>query len=190
MMASMWTTEHARGLASEHLAGLGSRWQHVQAVGALAERLRDQADVADLIVSAAWLHDIGYAEGLARTGFHSIDGANYLQDLGAPTELVALVAHHTGALYEAEERGLGAELARLPIPDAANLDVLTFVDLCTGPDGSPMLPQDRLAEIFGRYGPDHPVNRAVTRSRAVLLASAERARGRLGLPDEWPVRAA
>ena len=35
---------------------------------------------ADLIEAAAWLHDIGYALGLATTGLHQLDGARYLRD--------------------------------------------------------------------------------------------------------------
>ena len=48
---------------------------------------------------------------------------------------MGLVAHHTGARYEAEERGLAAERA-LPEPSASNLDLMTFVDLSVGPDGT------------------------------------------------------
>jgi HD superfamily phosphodiesterase len=41
---------------------LPRRWGHVQAVAAKAESLRPAAgDEADLLVMAAWLHDIGYA---------------------------------------------------------------------------------------------------------------------------------
>jgi len=184
-----WTSEHARGLATEHLSGLGMRWRHVAAVGEVAESLRASAGVADLVVAAAWLHDLGYGR-VARTGFHPLDGATYLQEAGAPAALVGLVAHHTGAAFEAEERGLADELAVLPHPDPAELDVLTFIDLCTAPDGTPILPEARITEIGGRYDSDHPVHRAVVRSRSSLLASADRARSRLGLPDEWPVRTA
>jgi hypothetical protein len=34
----------------------------------------------DLLEAAAWLHDIGYAPGLAVTGLHALDGARYLRD--------------------------------------------------------------------------------------------------------------
>ena len=38
-----------------------------------------------------------------------------------------------------------------------------------------------------RYRKDTPVSRAVTRATPELLKSAESARARLGLPDEWPL---
>lgn len=38
----------------------------------------------DLLVAAAWLHDIGYAPELRDTGFHPLDGARHLEALGAP----------------------------------------------------------------------------------------------------------
>jgi hypothetical protein len=53
----------------------------------------------------AYLHDIGYAPRLVRTGFHPLDGAEWLASMGE-IRLANLVAHHTGALHEAGERGL------------------------------------------------------------------------------------
>jgi HD superfamily phosphodiesterase len=56
---------------------------------------------------AAWLHDIGYAPGLAVTGLHALDGARYLRDAQhADAMLCRLVAHHSWAIIEARERGL------------------------------------------------------------------------------------
>lgn len=103
--------------------------------------------------------------------------------------MVALVAHHTGARFEAEERGLADELETLPSPPREDLDALTLIDLVVGPTGELTTPGHRIEEILTRYGPSDPVHRAVTRSRPSLLASAARARGRLGLSDEWPLRA-
>jgi HD superfamily phosphodiesterase len=87
---------------------LPRRWAHVQGV---AVRARSLAPVlgadADLLEAAAWLHDIGYAPGLAVTGLHALDGGRYLRDARhADAMLCRLVAHHSGAIVEAEERGL------------------------------------------------------------------------------------
>lgn len=182
----MWTPEHARKVAGELLSGLGRRWQHVLAVGGLAEALARDGAVGDDVVMAAWLHDLGYAEELQLTGFHPLDGARHLADEGAPREVVALVAHHTGAAYEAHERGLAAELNLMPSADPDALDVLTLLDLVTSPDGRRIDPADRVAEILARYPEASPVFRAVERSSLSLMAAAERARARLGLPDDWP----
>ncbi len=172
-------------LASEYLSGLGRRWDHVQAVGRLAEELAAADMVSSDVVAAAWLHDLGYAEELSTTGFHPLDGATFLMNERVPAEIVALVAHHTGADFEAGERGLSEHLAELPAPEPDELDVLTLLDLVTAPDGTPTDPETRVAEILSRYPTFSPVHRAVARSQHALLASAQRARDRLGLSDEW-----
>lgn len=186
----MWTVEDSAALAREYVAELGDRWAHLSAVGRLAERLAGASDFVPVdVVSAAWLHDIGYAPSLANSGFHPLDGAWYLQDVGAPATVFTLVAHNMGAGFEADERGLLAEWRELPYPDARGLDVLNVVDLATGPSGQPMLDLDRVADMLDRYDEDHPVHRAVTRSRDELLESSARAKALLGLPEDWPVSA-
>ena len=65
-----WGEQLARALLQEPLP---RRWAHVQGVAA---RARGRAPVlgtdADLLQAAAWLHDIGYAPGLATTGLHRL----------------------------------------------------------------------------------------------------------------------
>lgn len=183
----MWRESTAEALAREWISGSGRRWAHLSAVGRLAEETRTwRKGLPSSVVAAAWVHDIGYAPALRDTGMHAIDGARALLRFGAPVDVVALVAHHTGALYEAEERGLSDQLGDLPVPEATDLDALTLLDLMVGPAGGFTSPEDRIAEILGRYGADDPVHRAVTRSAPELLASAVRARTRMRLSDEWP----
>ena len=182
--------QEARELATRHLAELGSRWAHVQAVGRLADSLAASGKVSRDVAMAAWLHDLGYAPALVRTRFHPLDGAVFLQEISAPATVVALVAHHTGAEYEAEQRGLSSALAALPKPDPTELESLLLLDLVIGPDGSPTTPSARLHEVLERYPTDDPVHRAVAASTSTLLAGAERARRRLDLPDEWPLSVA
>src|SRR5665647_2036616 len=176
-----WTTARAHEVAESCLHEMGDRWLHVQAVGRSAEDLMARGfDVSEAVVMAAWLHDVGYAESVAATGFHPVDGANWLEGLGAPPGVVALVAHHSGARFEAEERGLGDELARFPAPDQDQLDVLTFIDMSTIPTGEWVAVNERLSEILVRYPDEHPVHRAVSRSRGYLAESANRAAKGLG----------
>lgn len=182
-----WSVEQSRALAREHLSGMGSRWSHVQGAGLRAQELRDRGLVDDDLVSAAWLHDIGYAPGIVQTGFHPLDGARYLQESGTPAWIVALVAAHTGAEQEAAERGLLEQWSQLPVPDPLELEVLTLIDLVTSPNGEPVLPGDRIAEILTRYAENHEVHHAVKRSGPGLVAVANRAKARLGLPDHWPM---
>lgn len=73
-------TNRAAAIAGQLLPPLGDRWLHVQAV---AERATEAAGTVpepdrDLLIAAAWLHDIGYAPELADTGFHPVDGAWYV----------------------------------------------------------------------------------------------------------------
>lgn len=162
-------------LARRLMSGLGDRWDHTREVAARARSAA--AAVPDeersLLVGAAWLHDIGYSHEAAQTGFHPLDGARYLQSVGAPMDLVGAVAHHSCARYEAEERGLATELKAFTAPSEAVMDALAYADMTTGPTGHAVSVEERLAEILERYSPDDPVHLAITRAR-VDLASAVR----------------
>ncbi|GAA5112779.1 HD domain-containing protein [Haloechinothrix salitolerans] len=172
--------ESAR-VAEHFVAPLGQRWTHVQSVARAAEALSVTVDGADasLLVAAAWLHDIGYAPALAATRFHPLDGARYLRDEGWPERVVNLVAHHSGARFEAAERGLEAELSAFPLEDSPVMDALLMADLTTGPDGSKLRYRERIAEILSRYPADHPVHRAWLKAADPLEASIERVKHRL-----------
>ncbi|MFF3313866.1 HD domain-containing protein, partial [Streptomyces sp. NPDC002952] len=65
---------------------LGNRWLHTQAVAARAQGATAAAAEADrdLLVAAAWLHDIGYVPELHKTAFHPLHGARHLESLDAP----------------------------------------------------------------------------------------------------------
>jgi len=162
----------AQGLARTLLAdALPRRWAHVQGVAARARGLAAAVGAdAGLLEAAAWLHDIGYSPKLTGTGFHPLDGARYLRDVQhARPVLCRLVANHTGALIEAEERGLAGPLAaEFPAADLLLSDALTFCDLTTGPDGQTLSVEERLADIRARYGPGHVVSRAIARSSGQL----------------------
>ena len=135
---------------------------------------------AGLLVSAAWLHDIGYATGLAHTGFHPLDGARYLRSLGAPDRLCRLVANHTGAGVEARARGLGTALTtEFPAEVSAVADALTFADLTTGPTGLPVTVEARLSEILKRYEPGHVVHDSIHQAAPDLIATVRRVEARL-----------
>ena len=62
----------ARRAAGAELAALAARLQHVTAVAELAASapVELSAEERDVLVSAAWLHDIGYGQRLVVTGFH------------------------------------------------------------------------------------------------------------------------
>lgn len=174
----------ARDLAARKLqvAGLENRWAHTQAVAARAEQLSVTVDVDDrpLLVAAAWLHDIGYAPDLRVTGFHPLDGAQFLRDL-MPTRIAALVAHHSGARFEAAERGRGLvdRLDAWPLEDSPVMDALITADLTTGPTGEPMTYAQRVAEICHRYPAEHVVHRTWQRIGADLAVHVDRVAERM-----------
>ena len=164
-----WAEDLARNLLEDTLP---RRWAHVQGVAARARSLAPAfAADAELLEAAAWLHDIGYLPDLAKTGLHGLDGARYLRDVQhANPMLCQLVAHHSCAVIEAEERGLAdvlrREFAPPPQPLAA---ALTFCDMTTSPDGQPMNVDRRLAEIHYRYGSGHLVSRSIRRATPMIL---------------------
>lgn len=171
----------ARLVAESALSG--DRLLHVQRVGTVAGRVAAALDLAPWVVEAAWLHDVGYSPAVVVTGFHPLDGAVWLAERGWRSEVVALVARHSGAITEAEERGLADGLQTLPAPHPRDLDVLNFCDLTSGPTGEPMTVDERVAEILDRYPAEDPVHRAVLRSRTELAACVARVKARLALAD-------
>ena len=164
-----WAQDLARTLLADPLP---RRWSHVQGVAARARSLAPTIgpDVG-LLEAAAWLHDIGYLPGLAVTGLHGLDGARYLRDVQHAEPLLSrLVAHHSCAVIEAEERGLAHVLTREFAPPPRPLaDALTFCDMTTSPDGEHVHVTRRLAEIHDRYGTGHLVSRSIRRATPLIL---------------------
>lgn len=172
---AIWARQVA---AAELREPLPRRWAHSQGVARRAAELAEVlGDDAAMLVSAAVLHDVGYAPRLAVTGFHPLDGARFLRDVHAADErLVRLVANHSFALLEAEERGLRGVLeAEFPLLDDHRLvDALVYCDMTTMPDGERTSANARLVEIKDRYGADSLVGRFIRRALPEVLAAVER----------------
>ncbi|MEO3846333.1 HD domain-containing protein [Streptomyces sp. B8F3] len=182
-MAAMGLTEWAYSLSESLLSDpLPRRWAHSLGV---AKRARSLGPIlgrdAELLEASAVLHDIGYSPTTANTGFHPLDGARFLRDHEQADErIIRLVAHHSCALLEAEERGLRQELEEefdLERPEL--VDALLYCDMTTTPDGTPTTPADRLDEIVRRYGPDTIVGRFIQRAAPEIHAATKRVVTRL-----------
>lgn len=174
-----WAADLARTLLE---VPLPRRWAHVQGVAAQARSLAPiLSDDAILLEAAAWLHDIGYSPELVDTGFHSLDGARYLRDVHhADSRLCGLVAYHSCAIIEAEERGLADQLSReFPVPDPKLNDALAYCDMTTTPTGDVVSVDDRLSEISERYGPHDVVTRFIRKAEPNLVSSVMRTNRRL-----------
>ena len=173
-----WTEPLAKGLLQQPLP---RSWAHVQGVAARARSLASVLGAdADLLEAAAWLHDIGYAPGLATTGLHALDGARYLRDAQhAYAMLCRLVAYHSCAIVEAGQRGLADVLGLEfePAPQALS-SVLTYCDMTTSPDGELVPVERRLAEIHHRYRPGHVVSRSIQRATPMILRAVEEVQDR------------
>ncbi len=173
-----WAGQLAQALLQEPLP---RRWAHVRGVAARARSLDHVlGGDADLLEAAGWLHDIGYAPGLAATGFHPLDGARYLRDAQhADAMLCRLVAHHSCAMIEAEERGLADVLSfEFELAPHFLSSVLTYCDMTTSPDGELVPAERRLAEIHDRYGPGHLVSRSIQRATPMILRAVEQVQDR------------
>jgi hypothetical protein len=175
MMLEEWAAAEAERL----LSPLGDRWNHVRAVGECARGLGAILEQEDrcYLVAAAYLHDIGYAPDLQRTGLHQLDGARYLRSLRAE-RLARLVAHHSEAQFEIRLRGFGEALASYKREESWVSDALTYCDLTIGPTGLPMTFEDRVAEVEQRYG-DGEIVDALRQATPYLAGAIERTKDRL-----------
>ena len=74
-------THAARDLVGLVLEDIPERLHHCAGVAARAQALVATVppSAADTLVASAWLHDIGYASRLQDSGFHPVDGAQYLR---------------------------------------------------------------------------------------------------------------
>lgn len=151
----------------EQFGASSPRLHHILVI---ADRVRQSArdltelgtvGVIDEIVAycAALVHDIGYLEPLQRTGFHPVDGAEYLSANGYG-RLAELIIGHSSSPEEAELRQIpGVHAADEPIAE-----LLSYWDMQVGPSGELMSYEERLADILTRHGEHSVVGRANLRA--------------------------
>lgn len=151
-------TDWARQVAQDALAGpCPGRWAHVQGVAEVAREVGERLGPdGDLLVAAAWLHDVGWAPEVAVSEFPAIDGARYLQRLGAPPRLVNLCANYGAAAVEARFYRRESEMTEFPDERGPVRDALWYCDLRVGPDGQRMSFSERIGDTLRRYG-EHPL---------------------------------
>lgn len=128
-----------------------------------------------LVERAALLHDVGYGPAATHgIGFHPLDGAHLLQDLGEDQRLCHVVATHTGAHWEAHFRGIPPEAfdahpAGLDQHVGLMRSIVTWADLHTSPTGEAVTTPERVSEILQRYPADDVVHQSVSAASSWLL---------------------
>ncbi|MEY3734351.1 MAG: hypothetical protein RL347_1710 [Actinomycetota bacterium] len=129
----------ARALAADVLRDDTSAYEHASRTARLAASMSQGAPSTHPheVTAAAWLHDIGYAPRLRRTGFHPLDGALFLINEGWPERIVRLVAHHSLAALEAPFYGVGHHFGVIEPVTGVDADILTTADLLGGAGDTP-----------------------------------------------------
>jgi putative nucleotidyltransferase with HDIG domain len=174
----------ARTTAEMLLDGLADRWAHTVGVAQRAQELAITVDPADreLLLAAAWLHDIGYSTALRTTGFHPLDGAAYLRQHGWPERICGLVAYHSGGLFIARAQNLDHMLDRYPNEQSPVSDALTYADQTVGPKGHPVSLDQRMTEMLARRGTNSLHAQVHHLREPHLRATAQRVQQRLSTP--------
>lgn len=175
------TVESAHALARETLADLPDRLRHSEAVAARAGAVSSTTDAADrtVLVAAAYLHDIGYAQVALDTGFHPLDGARFALRHGWPLRIAALIAHHSGADLTARALGLAVALNEFPDERSAVTDALLYADQSTGPQGETLPAPMRIERSLLRHGCGSANSRVAVERTAFLLDAVARVEARL-----------
>lgn len=172
-----WAEQQAASL----LPPLGNRWLHVQGVVKQAEQVSKLFNETDrqYLIASAYLHDIGYAPIIKDTGFHPLDGANYILTSLDDMRLAALIAHHSEARFEAALRGFSEQLNRYPREHSAVTDALVYCDMTTDGTGQRVTLKERLADILRRYDETDIVVQALRQARPYWTLAVARTQKKL-----------
>ena len=113
------------------------------------------------------------------TRFDALDGARYLRSLGLDRGVVNLVAHHSCAVIEAQERGSTIDLTEFPVESCDLVNALIFCDMTVSPDGERIGVEARIAQVLDRYGELSVVGRFMRRAAPELRAGSGSVQERL-----------
>jgi len=128
----------------------------------IAKRVRETADTLGLTSSdlelaecAALLHDIGYWQPIATSGFHPIDGATFLERQGEHNLARLIVGHSCSP-----EEGM---LTGFPdiVPSSELIGkLITYWDVQVKQGGEVVSYEERFNDIVSRYGEESVVGTA------------------------------
>lgn len=132
----MKLAQWARILSRSWLNGpLPECWERSRLAGAEAERIASAyGDDAELLIAAAYLHEVGRAPDLAVTGCVPLDGARYLLTTCGPARLAALVAHQPCMPGEYPDQIIGHAMSDFAFETTPVRDALWYCIATTGSD--------------------------------------------------------
>jgi len=150
-------------LLEEAFSDSPQRLNHIltvaQNVKKSAERIAKKYPQKEIDVNeaycAALLHDVGYIEEIATTSFHPLDGANFLCEKGYQ-RLAELILGHSNSPEQAKLKNIAGVYAS----DDISAQLITYWDTQVLQGGKLVSYQDRLKEIYSRYGENSPVTKA------------------------------
>lgn len=157
------------------------RFDHLHAVWQRAVDLRHHDGVClgaatwDRLELAALLHDVGRGLDPFDEEPHGFTGARLLDSLGLH-DVAPLVAHHSGARFEAVARGM-SDRNRWTTEEPDLLAILTYLDRTTSATGEPVSIAQRRHDISRRHGNDS----LQVRNFDATLPEVRRAQQLLGL---------
>lgn len=161
---------------SNYLPKHSKRYQHILGVTQMMKELLPSLSIPDdwksMLITACYLHDIGYSPKLSQYGFHPLDGAIFAAQQQFPKPIVAAVLFHTGAIESAKEEKdpniLAIYQQHQPLLDEQDqlfIKLVTYCDLQTSPTGERITLQERIDEICDRYGHEHQVSQLMIKNQ-------------------------
>ena len=121
-----------------------------------AQQLSAKYPEMDLDVNVAYcaalLHDIGYLDALTVSGFHPIDGANYLRECGYP-DLAEYILGHSNS----PEQATLLQIEGVVMSPHIIAKLITYWDIRVRQGGALVSYAERLDDIKTRYGVESQV---------------------------------
>jgi hypothetical protein len=160
---------------SNFLPSHSPRFQHILGVVRCMKLLLPRLDIPNpwkpALLSACYLHDIGYSPNLRQFQFHPLDGAIFAHEHGFSKPVVAAILFHSCAFEQVQQtRPDLIEVYKInePLLDKQDLyfiDLVTYCDLHTSSTGQLITFPERVKEVVERYGEDHEVSKLMVENR-------------------------
>ena len=154
------TLEGAAQCASILLSG--DRYNHTLRVVDRARHLAELNQLTDtdrdLLLQAAYLHDVGYSEVIKFCDYHPVDGFTYLRANSWSKDVQLLTLHHTfsNTLAEMSRTDLTSEYRLNPLPYHLThlFNLLTTADMTSDGKGNIVTIAERVKDVGERHGTD------------------------------------